>query len=178
MKEHKCEYEECNNLTNNPRYCSKSCSAKMGNKLHPRTGYRKTTQRKCKRNECENITPISRKYCSDECRKLEKNNREKKRWQDRKKLSPSEQVVDYRKRQKILAVEYKGGKCIICSYNKYVGALHFHHLEPSEKDFSIASAGKTIPFEKMKNELDKCVLVCGNCHSEIHAGLIDISNYL
>lgn len=65
------------------------------------------------------------------------------------------------------AVEYKGGKCICCGYDKYIGALEFHHLDPEQKDFQI-SRGFTYNFEKMKPELDKCSLVCSNCHKEIH----------
>lgn len=71
---------------------------------------------------------------------------------------------------KIKLIEYKGGKCILCDYNKCSSALHFHHLNPNEKDFSIG--GKSLSFEKLKNEVDKCILVCSNCHSEIHEGLI------
>lgn len=69
---------------------------------------------------------------------------------------------------KILAVEYKGGKCEKCGYNKCIGALEFHHLNPEEKDFSIGSKGYTRSWEQVKIELDKCILVCSNCHKEIH----------
>ena len=83
-----------------------------------------------------------------------------------------------RRRDKIkeLAVQYKGGKCCICGYNKYVGALEFHHLDPNQKDFNIGAKGYTRSFNKVKEELDKCMCVCANCHREIHAGLIDINN--
>lgn len=82
-----------------------------------------------------------------------------------------------RRRDKIkeMAVQYKGGKCYICGYNKYLGALEFHHLNPNEKDFGISNKGYTRSFEKVKEELDKCILVCSNCHKEIHAGLINVS---
>jgi hypothetical protein len=67
---------------------------------------------------------------------------------------------------KLKAVEYKGGKCQNCGYNKCIGAMDFHHLDPQEKDFTISgSAGK---WETIKNELDKCVLLCKNCHAEQH----------
>ena len=83
-----------------------------------------------------------------------------------------------RRRDKIkeLAVQYKGGKCCICGYNKYVGALEFHHLDPNQKDFNIGAKGYTRSFNKVKEELDKCICVCANCHRETHAGLIDINN--
>lgn len=86
----------------------------------------------------------------------------------------SEAVQRRRDRLKLLAVEYKGGCCVVCGYNKYVGALEFHHLDPNEKDFGIAANGTTRSFEKLKSELDKCICVCANCHREIHAKMRDI----
>lgn len=71
-----------------------------------------------------------------------------------------------------MAIAYKGGRCQCCNYNRYVGALEFHHLNPDEKDFGIASKGYTRSWERNKEELDKCVLVCANCHREIHANII------
>ncbi|HEX8846567.1 MAG TPA: hypothetical protein VF791_18110 [Pyrinomonadaceae bacterium] len=71
-----------------------------------------------------------------------------------------------RRKIKIKAVEYKGGKCQKCGYNKCVGAMDFHHRNPHEKDFAISgNAGK---WENMKKELDKCDLLCKNCHAEQH----------
>ena len=68
-------------------------------------------------------------------------------------------------------LEYKGSKCEICGYNKSKRALQFHHLDPSKKDFNISmkDLGKT--WETIKAELDKCVLLCGNCHAEEHEKL-------
>lgn len=65
------------------------------------------------------------------------------------------------------AIEYKGGKCELCGYSKCQGALEFHHKDPAEKDF-ILSAGKLTSFNKIKPELDKCMLLCANCHREQH----------
>lgn len=79
---------------------------------------------------------------------------------------------EYRKRIKQESINYKGGKCQICGYNKCNSALDFHHLNPKEKDYQIS--GGTKSFDSLKSELDKCVLVCKNCHSEIHEGLINI----
>jgi hypothetical protein len=69
------------------------------------------------------------------------------------------------------AINYKGGKCISCNYNDYQGALEFHHLDPNEKEFSISTT-KHLTLEKIKVELDKCILLCANCHREIHANRI------
>jgi 5-methylcytosine-specific restriction endonuclease McrA len=65
-------------------------------------------------------------------------------------------------------VEYKGGECVRCGYKKYFGALEFHHLNPSEKDFNPSSLKRYKFDDRIKNELDKCILVCSNCHREIH----------
>ena len=92
------------------------------------------------------------------------------------RLQRKKAVISARQKLKQMAIEYKGGKCIICGYSRCANALDFHHLDPTEKDFSIG--GKTIAWEKLKAELDKCVLVCANCHREIGAGLIDINNYI
>jgi hypothetical protein len=73
------------------------------------------------------------------------------------------------KELKIKAVEYKGGKCICCNYDRYVGALEFHHVNPKEKEYSISEL-RSYTFEVVKIELDKCVLLCKNCHAEVHNG--------
>ena len=78
-------------------------------------------------------------------------------------------VSKRRKNIKIKAVEYKGGKCEVCGYDKYIGALEFHHLDPKKKDFNLSYKGCTRKWETVKKEIDKCALVCSNCHKEIHA---------
>jgi hypothetical protein len=67
-------------------------------------------------------------------------------------------------------LDYKGGKCEHCGYEKCQDALEFHHIEPSHKDPSFKSI-RYWGFEKAKPELDKCLLLCSNCHREKHAGL-------
>jgi 5-methylcytosine-specific restriction endonuclease McrA len=86
-------------------------------------------------------------------------------------------VIAVKKRRdklKKMAIEYKGGVCQECGYHKCIGALEFHHLDPNEKDFGISAKGVTRSWEKVKKELDKCILVCSNCHREIHAGVREI----
>ena len=83
------------------------------------------------------------------------------------KINRVRQVVYWRIKVKNKLVEYKGGKCEKCGYNKCIDALEFHHKDPNQKDFSIG--GKSWSFEKLKNEVDKCILVCANCHREIHS---------
>ena len=65
------------------------------------------------------------------------------------------------------AVAYKGGSCEDCGYNRCLAALEFHHLDPAEKDPSWASM-KMWSFDRVKPELDKCALLCANCHRERH----------
>jgi predicted HNH restriction endonuclease len=70
------------------------------------------------------------------------------------------------KKKKI--VEIMGGKCCECGYDKYYGSLEMHHKDPKEKEFS----WNNIRFRKwdiVLNEIKKCILVCSNCHKEIHA---------
>ena len=85
-----------------------------------------------------------------------------------RKQRTSIMVSERRRKTKDMAIEYKGGKCEKCGYNKCNGALEFHHLNPEEKDFSISTSGTTKSFERIKKEIDKCILVCANCHREIH----------
>lgn len=84
----------------------------------------------------------------------------------KRELSKSEAVIQWRQRTKLKLIDYKGGCCQCCGYNKSVRALAFHHIKPLEKDFQISASSKS--FETLKVEVDKCVLVCHNCHSEIH----------
>jgi len=75
-----------------------------------------------------------------------------------------------------MSVEYKGGKCCICGYDKCIGALEFHHVNRDNKEFNISQDGNSMSWDKVKNELDKCICVCANCHREIHSGIIYIDN--
>ncbi len=83
-------------------------------------------------------------------------------------------VAKRRRKIKTLAIAYKGGKCQVCSYRKYQGALDLHHRNRDDKEFSIGQHGYTRSWEKVKAELDKCVLVCANCHREIEAGITQL----
>lgn len=89
--------------------------------------------------------------------------------EDQKRQKNIHGVVSWRQRTKQKLVDYKGGKCKFCGYDKYIGNLTFHHRDPMQKDFTIS--GQTMAFDRLKSEVDKCELVCHNCHGEIHAGL-------
>lgn len=73
---------------------------------------------------------------------------------------------NWRREIKEKAVEYKGGKCERCGYNKCIGALQFHHRDPKHKEFSMSKVSKK--FENIISELDKCELLCANCHAQEH----------
>ena len=75
-----------------------------------------------------------------------------------------------------MAIEYKGGKCQVCGYNKYQGALELHHLKKEDKEFGIGDKGYTRSWEKVKTELDKCILLCANCHREVGGGILQLPN--
>ena len=83
-------------------------------------------------------------------------------------------VTKRRKKIKLLAIEYKGGKCQLCGYKKYAGALELHHVRKHEKSFGIGDKGYTRSWEKVRAELDKCVLLCANCHREVGAGIVQL----
>lgn len=81
-------------------------------------------------------------------------------------------VAKYRQNVKRKLVEYRGGKCLICGYNRCISNMVFHHRDPSKKEFGIG--GKSQSFNRLKNEVNKCSLLCANCHGEVHAGLVNI----
>lgn len=83
-------------------------------------------------------------------------------------------VAKRRRKIKELSIEYKGGKCQTCGYSKCAAALELHHIDPQEKSFGVADKGYTRSWEKVKAELDKCILLCANCHREVTAGLLQI----
>ena len=82
------------------------------------------------------------------------------------------QVVERQRRYKAEAVAYKGGCCQACGFDKYLGALEFHHLDPTTKSGDIVRFSKGPKDPIVKAELDKCVLLCANCHRMAHAGMI------
>ena len=63
----------------------------------------------------------------------------------------------------------RGGKCEHCGYNNNLSALEFHHKNPKEKEFQVdVRAFSNYSLEKLEHELDRCELLCSNCHKEIH----------
>lgn len=76
----------------------------------------------------------------------------------------SERRRSYKER----AIAYLGGKCQDCGYrDRFPEVYDFHHLDPTTKDFDVFNTPK--PFHRIKEELDKCILLCANCHRKRHA---------
>ena len=72
-----------------------------------------------------------------------------------------------RNRRKEEMVYVMGDCCQLCGYNKCIKALEFHHINPEEKDINFNKA-ETKSWLVTCEELKKCILVCANCHREIH----------
>lgn len=119
-----------------------------------------------------------RKYCSKECFRemLRRRTRENNpNWKDG--ISKDREILRQRsrksmRRKKIELADLLGGKCTLCNYNKYYGALDFHHINPEEKETKnfqgIWNLYKRVGLDEIKKRL---VIICANCHREIHEGI-------
>jgi transposase/5-methylcytosine-specific restriction endonuclease McrA len=81
-----------------------------------------------------------------------------------------EAVVRRRRKVKEILIQEAGGACVLCGYGDYPGALEFHHLDPSDKAFSVSATGVTRSLERARTEARKCTLLCSNCHAEVEGG--------
>ena len=120
----------------------------------------------------QDISSIKEKYCPS-CSQTKSASefyfrRDKTNFSSYCKPCMGKQALTRQRKFKVQCVEYKGGKCIKCGYDKYIGALDFHHLDPLQKDFSISQAKLWQFNNAIKLELDKCVILCSNCHREEH----------
>lgn len=101
----------------------------------------------------ENVRRIKMKY-QESAKGRKKHNEAQSRWKRKKKEQ---------------AIKYKGGKCSRCGYNTCIEALDFHHIDPTKKEVEVSHAIRNAwKWEKLKIELDKCILLCSNCHRELH----------
>lgn len=83
----------------------------------------------------------------------------------------SDAVTRRRREVKALLVTEAGGACVICGYDRWPGALHFHHLDPATKRFNLGLKGLTRSIDSLREEAEKCVLLCANCHAEVEGGI-------
>ena len=86
-----------------------------------------------------------------------------------------EAVARRRRMVERILVDEAGGACALCGYDRYVGSLHFHHHDPSEKRFALGDEGVARSLERARIEARKCVLLCSNCHAEVEAGVASIA---
>ena len=116
--------------------------------------------------ECGKIFTSVRKtmYCCDACRQKYQYNKRKQNGEN-PYLNQKERGVN----KKIKAVLVLGGKCTYCGYDKNLSALEFHHTDPSAKEFALdLRVFSNLSDVKLNMELEKCVLLCANCHREVH----------
>jgi len=84
-------------------------------------------------------------------------------------------VIRRRKKLKEILVADAGGRCHVCGYDRYIGGLQVHHVDPSTKEFGLGERGLTRSLDKVREEARKCVLLCGNCHAEVEAGIVALA---
>lgn len=82
----------------------------------------------------------------------------------------AEGVTRRRRKVKRILVDEAGGRCRLCGYDQYVGALEFHHLDRAAKSFHLSLDGVARSLERARAEAAKCVLLCANCHAEVEGG--------
>lgn len=80
----------------------------------------------------------------------------------------SQATSDFRRRRKENLIKVCGSQCTLCGYNRLSAGLEFHHIDPTQKQYGIASQGTCHNLEADLAEVKKCILVCANCHREIH----------
>jgi transposase len=84
----------------------------------------------------------------------------------------SEAVARRRRKLKAILVHEAGARCSVCGYERYVGALQFHHRGDEVKEFELGSRGLTRSLDVLRREAAKCVLLCANCHAEVEGGIV------
>jgi predicted HNH restriction endonuclease len=96
---------------------------------------------------------------------------DKRVYADRREyLSKATNIRRLRMKKKLVGI--KGGVCQVCGYSRCLVALDFHHIDESTKEFELSQRSLTRNWEKIVVEAKKCLLVCANCHREIHAGIV------
>lgn len=147
------------------RFCGHSCAAATNNRKYPK----RKPEGEC--DVCSKTIRTTLKYCSKVCKAVATNQRRKIATKTNSKY-----VIAWRQEVKLRAVALKGGKCCICGYSKSIRALHFHHVDPTTKKFTLSHGIHA--WATVLAELEKCILVCSNCHGEIHDGLLNIQTFL
>ncbi len=164
----------CEKSTSNPKYCSRSCAAKINNKLIPK----RNPQGSCK--ICSINIKTREVFCSTQCKEESKRRsaERKKKYlsSEQYKKNKNQKTVDWRRRVKLKGIQLMGGKCQGCGLVDHPCVYDFHHKNPSQKDFAISSSGNCRSWDRIKAELKKCILLCSNCHRKEHHSLDGISD--
>lgn len=101
-------------------------------------------------------------------RRRQQNREKAKRYYKRHGRQKAYDCTSYRIRTKLKLIEYKGGKCERCGYDKPIhSAYAFHHREPDSKDFTVSN-WQHCNYKRLLDEVDKCDMLCMNCHAEVH----------
>lgn len=104
------------------------------------------------------------------CNICEKQFQYERKQKGTKETCPSCMANRHRWHLKAVMVEYKGGKCQLCNYNRNRRSLDFHHVDPSTKSMGFG-ANHNRSWQSIREELDKCVCLCRNCHGEVEEAL-------
>ena len=77
-------------------------------------------------------------------------------------------ITKFYQQRKQRIVYAMGGQCALCGYKKNIQALEMHHINPEEKDFTFSNTKEYHNWEELSSEMKKCILLCANCHREVH----------
>ena len=107
----------------------------------------------------DKLLKFKRKYCSKFCKNQITNEQFQSYTNQRDKAI----------KRKLYLIKLFGAKCTMCGYNKNLSALHFHHINPKLKSFTVSQreiANRSLKI--LSEEVSKCTLLCSNCHMEYH----------
>lgn len=122
---------------------------------------------------CEKkLKGLQKKYCSKKCKQSFSISIKRNRFKENTGLSlqSSKGII-----KKLELIKEFGGGCSICGYNKNISALEFHHIDPLVKSFTLDLRTLSNRSDiEIKKELNKCILICSNCHQELHYPHLDL----
>lgn len=149
------------------RFCSRSCTNRRKHTEEEKNKISKSLTQKKEKKYCIDCgKEIS--YTSIRCKKCHSLYRIGKGIYGISNENKAKYITARRKKIRYKFIEKLGGKCSICGYNKSKNALEFHHLDKEKKDFNLSYKGLRNSIENLNKEIEKCILVCSNCHREIH----------
>ena len=96
------------------------------------------------------------------------------KWHSENKRPKSNQT-GWLKRKEMVA-NAKNKPCASCNIKYDTCVMDLHHLDPSVKDSQVSKLMKSSSYNKLQEEIDKCVVLCANCHRMLHAGIITLGD--